>query len=122
MPCRRDLAATFLVAFLFGLTFMLAVQPTQGQPTKNGIGLSFFVYRGPEKQCVHLHHWLLCLPLAGVLALAVRISGGEATCGLVFIIGILVGVAASDVVYTDIARLLEPCPCTQATASQKGIR
>lgn len=112
------LSASFLVAFLLGLSFMLAVQPAQGQPTKNGRGLSFFIYRGPHKRCIHLHHWLLCLPLAGLLVLAAMTSGGQATCGLLFIIGLLVGVAASDVVFTDAAQLLEPCPWTQSAETE----
>jgi len=63
---------------------------------------------------VHLHHWILCIPLAILISCTVRSSGGKETPSLLLAIGFLVGMAASDLVYTDAIEFFVPCPCQRS--------
>lgn len=102
----------FIASFVVGCLVLLSLQPAQGEATRNGLGLTFIVYRGPKKKCVHLHHWVLCLALVAVVASTVWVADGRPTALILAFVGLALGAASSDLVYTDAGRWLEPCPWT----------
>ena len=86
---------------------MLLLQPEQGHVlSEQGLGFQLLVYRGPGRPCLHLHHWIVLVPLAGVVAAAAAAT----PCLVAGALGALLGAAASDLAYTDAAQLTEPCP------------
>jgi len=111
----------FFASFVVGCVVLLRLQPTQGEATRNGVGLTFLVYRGPERKCVHLHHWILCLALAAVVAWTVWAADGRPSALVLSLVGLALGAASSDLVYTDAAQWLEPCPGSDApTTSERA--
>lgn len=89
----------FTVGAGLGLVGMLALQPEQGT-TKGGFST---LLKTGENRCLHVHHWLLCVGAAIVVASAVTCSGGAWNVPLFSLQGALLGMAASDLAYTDLS-------------------
>ena len=103
----RGCVVAAAAAFATSLAAMLVLQPEQGHVlSEQGLGFQLLVYRGPGRPCLHLHHWIVLVPLAGVVAAAAAAT----PCLVAGALGALLGAAASDLAYTDAAQLTEPCP------------
>ena len=97
-----------VAAFSIALAIMLSVQPEQGQVGQFGI---LVIYRGRDKSCLHVHHWITFLLLALFLLLGAWCSGNtRPTPQLFVILGLLLGIAASDVAYSDSLIIMQRCP------------
>ena len=95
-------------AFAVALASMLCLQPEEGQVGRFGI---LVVYRGSDKRCVHVHHWLTFSLLSFFLLLGAWCSGQlQPTARLLVVLGLLLGVAVSGAAYSDSWSLLPPCP------------
>ena len=95
-------------AFAVALSIMFSVQPEQGKVGRFGI---LVIYRGRDKRCLHVHHWLTFSLLALFLLLGAWCSGNmRPTTRLLTVLGLLLGVAVSDVAYSDSLILLQRCP------------
>ena len=98
-----------LTSFALGLGTMLSLQPRQGEDTKNGIGAKVFLRVG-RRRCFHIHHWVLCLVVLAVSAWTAWASCGSFTAHVAVLVGLLLGVAASDLVYSDAFVFKVECP------------
>ena len=95
-------------AFAVALSIMFSVQPEQGKVGRFGI---LVIYRGRDKRCLHVHHWLTFSLLALFLLLGAWCSGQlQPTARLLVVLGLLLGVAVSGAAYSDSWSLLQPCP------------
>ena len=93
----------FLLTFVLALAVMLKLQPKENSMHNDltGTGIAYYIRYG-ENVCFHIHHYILCFVFLIVLVAGVYASQGSWTLMLTAIVGILVGIAASDAVYSDL--------------------
>ena len=115
-------ALYFGAPFSVALGIMLFVQPKQGETRgRLNIGGYMLIDLG-EGECLHIHHWIMCVAAAALLLLGVYTSGGEVTAPVTMLLGALAGIAASDLAYTDLSlrRFCVSCPELSNESAWKG--
>ena len=119
---NSKLALNFGAPFSVALGIMLFSQPKQGE-TRGRLNVGGYVLVNlGEGHCLHIHHWIICALLALALLIGMYASSGELTPFIVVLLGVLAGVAASDLAYTDLSlrRFCVSCPALTDVAAWKG--
>jgi len=68
--------------------------------------------------CLHIHHWILCALATSLLVLGVFLSGGQLSTGVTVALGLLAGVAASDLAYMDLSLKRFCVSCGKASVAK----
>ncbi len=102
----------FVVVALVAMLIMVRIQPEEGKiHNTHGIGISFYA-KVDDSKCLHLHHWILCAVCLAIVIITVLCAHARWSLALTVLYAVLIGVALSDNVYSDLSlnRSCTICP------------
>lgn len=93
----------FIIGVIVGFTlfYIFGAEKEGGNPK---IGFNMIFYFG-EKNCIHIHHWVLCVVIALIITLVVIFRKFYFNPVIFFLYGFLLGASLEDLRYKDFLKI-----------------
>jgi len=94
---------SFIIGLIVGFTlfYIFGAAKEGGNPK---IGFNMIFYFG-EKNCIHIHHWVLCLLIALIITIVVIFGRFYFNPVIFFLYGLLLGASLEDLRYKDFLKI-----------------
>jgi len=98
---------SFIIGLLVGYTlfYIFGAEKEGGKPK---IGFNMIFYLG-EKNCIHIHHWVLCLLAVLIITIVVIFCRFYFNPVILFLYGFLLGASLEDLRYKDFLQFKIKC-------------
>lgn len=99
--------ASFIIGIIGGFTlFYIFGAEKEGANPKIGFNMIFY-FGG--KNCIHIHHWILCLLTALIITIVVIFGRFYFNPVIFFLYGVLLGASFEDLRYKDFLKFKTSC-------------
>ena len=97
----------FIIGVIVGFTlFYIFGAEKEGVNPKIGFNI---IFHEDQKNCIHIHHWVICLITALIITIVVLFGGFYFNPFILFLYGLLLGASLEDLRYKDFLKFKTKC-------------
>lgn len=99
--------ASFIIGVIVGFTlFYIFGAKKEGSNPKIGFNM---VFHEDQKNCIHIHHWVLCLIIALIITIIVIFCKFYFNPFILLLYGVLLGASLEDLRFKDFLKFKTKC-------------